>query len=216
MRRPHTLLAALLLAAGTAAAQDYGQAATLKIWDNTTAPHSNGIATPEREPEPNRIADVSQAVLYIFPADPAKATGQAVVICPGGGYVKLCIDYEGYDMAKWFAANGITAAVLKYRMPNAPRGAAGGQSNALRIMWGLEAAPPGSQGRQGAAIVGARRRAPRGLGLDAGRDQARLLDPFLPGHHGRKGQRAPGVVQRPAGRAAAMRRATRGIHSRTA
>ena len=81
MRRPHTLLAALLLAAGTAAAQDYGQAATLKIWDNTTAPHSNGIATPEREPEPNRIADVSQAVLYIFPADPAKATGQAVVIC---------------------------------------------------------------------------------------------------------------------------------------
>ena len=118
MRRPHTLLAALLLAAGTAAAQDYGQAATLKIWDNTTAPHSNGIATPEREPEPNRIADVSQAVLYIFPADPAKATGQAVVICPGGGYVKLCIDYEGYDMAKWFAANGITAAVLKYRMPN--------------------------------------------------------------------------------------------------
>ena len=52
MRRPHTLLAALLLAAGTAAAQDYGQAATLKIWDNTTAPHSNGIATPEREPEP--------------------------------------------------------------------------------------------------------------------------------------------------------------------
>ena len=118
MRRPHTLLATLLLAAGTAAAQDYGQAATLKIWDNTTAPHSNGIATPEREPEPNRIADVSQAVLYIFPADPAKATGQAVVICPGGGYVKLCIDYEGYDMAKWFAANGITAAVLKYRMPN--------------------------------------------------------------------------------------------------
>ena len=121
MRRPHTLLATLLLAAGTAAAQDYGQAATLKIWDNTTAPHSNGIATPEREPEPNRIADVSQAVLYIFPADPAKATGQAVVICPGGGYVKLCIDYEGYDMAKWFAANGITAAVLKYRMPNGHR-----------------------------------------------------------------------------------------------
>ena len=49
MRRPHTLLATLLLAAGTAAAQDYGQSATLKIWDNTTAPHSNGITTPETE-----------------------------------------------------------------------------------------------------------------------------------------------------------------------
>ena len=144
MRRPHTLLATLLLAAGTAAAQDYGQAATLKIWDNTTAPHSNGIATPEREPEPNRIADVSQAVLYIFPADPAKATGQAVVICPGGGYVKLCIDYEGYDMAKWFAANGITAAVLKYRMPNGhPEVPLEDVEQALRIMMGLEAGATG-------------------------------------------------------------------------
>ena len=144
MRRPHTLLATLLLAAGTAAAQDYGQAATLKIWDNTTAPHSNGIATPEREPEPNRIVDVSQAVLYIFPADPAKATGQAVVICPGGGYVKLCIDYEGYDMAKWFAANGITAAVLKYRMPNGhPEVPLEDVEQALRIMMGLEAGATG-------------------------------------------------------------------------
>ncbi len=57
-------------------------------------------------------------MLYIFPAAPEKATGQAVVICPGGGYVKLCIDYEGYEMAQWFAEHGITAAVLKYRMPN--------------------------------------------------------------------------------------------------
>ena len=144
MRRPHTLLATLLLAAGTAAAQDYGQAATLKIWDNKTAPHGNGIATPEREPEKNRLTDVSEAVLYIFPADPAKATGQAVVICPGGGYVKLCIDYEGYDMAKWFAANGITGAVLKYRMPNHhPEVPLEDAVQALRIMAGLEAGATG-------------------------------------------------------------------------
>lgn len=90
----------------------------MRIWDNRTAPHSNGITTPETEPERDRIADTSQAELYIFPADPATATGQAVVICPGGGYRLLCMDYEGYDVAKWFAAHGITAAVLKYRMPN--------------------------------------------------------------------------------------------------
>lgn len=95
MKRIATTLTALLLMAGTATAQDYGQARTLKIWDNKTAPHGNGIATPEREPEKNRLTDVSEAVLYIFPAAPEKATGQAVVICPGGGYVKLCIDYEG-------------------------------------------------------------------------------------------------------------------------
>ena len=102
----------------TASAQDYGQTATLKIWDNTTAPHSNGITTPETEKEPNRLANTSDAELYIFPADKAKTTGQAVVICPGGGYGMLAMDHEGYEMAKWFAANGITGAVLKYRMPN--------------------------------------------------------------------------------------------------
>ena len=55
--------------------------ATLKIWDNATAPHSNGITTPETEKEPNRVRNTSEATLYIFPADKAKTTGQAVVIC---------------------------------------------------------------------------------------------------------------------------------------
>ena len=215
MRRPHTLLAALLLAAGTAAAQDYGQAATLKIWDNTTAPHSNGIATPEREPEPNRIADVSQAVLYIFPADPAKATGQAVVICPGGGYVKLCIDYEGYDMAKWFAANGITAAVLKYRMPNGhPEVPLEDVEQALRIMMGLEAGATGfTAGKVGivGSSAGASRPRPR-----------RWPRPSPPSRsfstRSSRPKRAKGTRGRstPCWAAAAMRRATRGIHSRTA
>ena len=59
MKRIATTLTALLLTAGIAAAQDYGQARTLKIWDNKTAPHGNGIATPEREPEKNRLFDLS-------------------------------------------------------------------------------------------------------------------------------------------------------------
>ena len=144
MKRIATALTALLLMAGTATAQDYGQARTLKIWDNKTAPHGNGIATPEREPEKNRLTDVSEAVLYIFPAAPEKATGQAVVICPGGGYVKLCIDYEGYEMAQWFAEHGITAAVLKYRMPNGhPEVPLEDVEQALRIMMGLEAGATG-------------------------------------------------------------------------
>ena len=127
----------------TASAQDYGQTATLKIWDNTTAPHSNGITTPETEKEPNRVRNTSEATLYIFPADKAKATGQAVVICPGGGYGMLAMDHEGYEMAKWFAANGITGAVLKYRMPNHhPEVPLEDAVQALRIMAGLEAGAP--------------------------------------------------------------------------
>jgi acetyl esterase/lipase len=47
------------------------------------------------------------------PAD--KATGAAVVVCPGGGYGHLAITYEGYDIGKWLNDNGIAALVLKYR-----------------------------------------------------------------------------------------------------
>jgi acetyl esterase/lipase len=51
---------------------------------------------------------------------PAKrsATGQAVIICPGGGYVYLSYNWEGSDPARLLAAKGIAAIVLKYRLPN--------------------------------------------------------------------------------------------------
>jgi acetyl esterase/lipase len=47
------------------------------------------------------------------PAD--KATGAAVVVCPGGGYGHLAITYEGFDIAKWLSDHGIAGFVLKYR-----------------------------------------------------------------------------------------------------
>jgi acetyl esterase/lipase len=49
---------------------------------------------------------------------PENPTGEAVVICPGGGYAGLAINHEGYDIAKRFNENGIAAFVLKYRLPN--------------------------------------------------------------------------------------------------
>ena len=67
-----------------------------------------------------------------------------MVICPGGGYMKLCMDYEGYDAARWFAANGVTAAVLKYRLPEGhPEVPLEDAVQALRIMAGLEAGATG-------------------------------------------------------------------------
>jgi acetyl esterase/lipase len=47
---------------------------------------------------------------------PETPNGTAVVIFPGGGYVRLAIDNEGYDLARWLAARGVTAFVVKYRM----------------------------------------------------------------------------------------------------
>ena len=134
------LLLLFMTGTRTAPAQDYGQALTLKIWDNATAPHSNGIATPETLPAPNRIGNTSSAELYIFPAPDAR---MAVVVCPGGGYTRLAMDNEGYNVAKWLAANGITAAVLKYRMPAGhPEVPLEDAQQALRIMQG---AAPGAE-----------------------------------------------------------------------
>ena len=98
----------------TTQAQDF----SVKLWDNTTAPHSNSLSGPEKDEGGERVSNVSEAVLYIYEAAEDKATGQAVVICPGGGYALLAMGHEGHDFARWFAEQGITAAVLKYRMPN--------------------------------------------------------------------------------------------------
>ena len=53
-----------------------------------------------------------------FLPDPAKATGAAIVVCPGGGYGGLA-DHEGSVYAKWLNANGVAAFVLKYRLGSA-------------------------------------------------------------------------------------------------
>lgn len=52
----------------------------------------------------------------ITPFWPEKPNGTAVVIFSGGGYVRLALDHEGYDVAKWFAQRGVAAFVAKYRM----------------------------------------------------------------------------------------------------
>ncbi|MCC3158142.1 alpha/beta hydrolase [Hymenobacter sp. 15J16-1T3B] len=65
-----------------------------------------------------RISNVVQPTLTVFRPAAGTANGTAVVICPGGGYARLSIDHEGYDVAKRLSEWGITAFVLKYRLPN--------------------------------------------------------------------------------------------------
>lgn len=60
--------------------------------------------------------DVQIPVLYIH--RPAHPNGTAVLICPGGGYFVLAMDHEGHHIADWFTQRGITAFVLKSRLPN--------------------------------------------------------------------------------------------------
>ena len=65
-----------------------------------------------------RISFVQQPDIAVYLPTRGIATGQAVVICPGGGYGILAYDKEGTDFAKWLNSKGIAAIVLKYRLPN--------------------------------------------------------------------------------------------------
>lgn len=67
------------------------------------------------EPGRETVAHVTRPTLAVFPAEPGRANGAALVIAPGGGYTLLAIHHEGWQVARRFALTGITCFVLKYR-----------------------------------------------------------------------------------------------------
>jgi acetyl esterase/lipase len=108
----------VLIFAGRANAQTM----TIKIWPESIPGAKTDTSYKEQtitvEKNRLRISKVTdpQLMVYLPPKD--KANGTAVVICPGGGYLRLAIDHEGWDVAKWFNEMGIAAFVLKYRLPS--------------------------------------------------------------------------------------------------
>ena len=62
------------------------------------------------------VTNVTQPTLTVFKPSLALKNGTAIVICPGGGFMALSIASEGTDVAKYLAARGVTAFVLKYRV----------------------------------------------------------------------------------------------------
>ena len=65
--------------------------------------------------------NVTVATLTPFLPDPAKASGAAVIVAPGGGFRTLSMNNEGWDVAKALAGKGVAAFVLKYRLQQTPR-----------------------------------------------------------------------------------------------
>ncbi len=63
------------------------------------------------------IENVQEPTLEVYLPPKKNAPGKAILICPGGGYSGLAYDWEGTDIAKWLTSKGITAFVLKYRLP---------------------------------------------------------------------------------------------------
>ena len=87
----------------------------LPLWPNG-APNNNELTNSGQNHNNEWVSDVTTPTLTVYPA--SHPNGMAIIMCPGGGYGGLAMKHEGHDMAPWFNTQGITYAVLKYRMPN--------------------------------------------------------------------------------------------------
>jgi acetyl esterase/lipase len=95
----------------------------LPLYGNQPIPNSRTV--PDREsvdssgsPVRYSYSLVSHPTLTVYLPPAGKANGTAVVICPGGGYLHLAWTHEGTDVARMLNEMGITAFLLKYRLPN--------------------------------------------------------------------------------------------------
>jgi acetyl esterase/lipase len=113
---------ALLLFTTLLTTNSFSQNPVLKVWPKGVPGSIRNDTYSEKVTEsngiPSRYEKVTDPSLTVFlpPAD--KATGTAVIICPGGGYGGLAFDHEGYAIARWLNDNGIAGIILKYRLPS--------------------------------------------------------------------------------------------------
>ncbi|HMD62246.1 MAG TPA: alpha/beta hydrolase [Opitutaceae bacterium] len=98
----------------------------IRLW-NGDAPGSEGQTSPLQMRWQNYdttwyavVTNVNVPAIIPFLPQPGKATGEAVVVCPGGGHQNLAMEHEGYAVGKWLSEHGVATFVLEYRLARAP------------------------------------------------------------------------------------------------
>lgn len=114
MQRRYVLQALfLLLPFSTIIAQD--TAKTIYLWPNGAPGYENRKNEPE-EAKDYYVKNIHNPSVTIYLPPKEKATGAAVVICPGGGFRLLVYNSEGRDPARFLNSIGVAAIILKYRL----------------------------------------------------------------------------------------------------
>lgn len=110
----------------------------IELWENVAMP---GVGAEEAEHlhDPGRdtvmrVTSVSCPAMYFFPAETGGAAAPLMIVCPGGGYNILAWDLEGTEIAARLNADGMSAMVLKYRVPGNPEGAYMDVQRAIRVV----------------------------------------------------------------------------------
>jgi acetyl esterase/lipase len=122
MRRLSLLVLALAtLTAAARPADPPAPAATLDLWPGKAPGETKDLPPEALQPakpgqmEVARLGNVSKPQISLYRAE--KPNGACVVVAPGGGYNILAIEHEGTEVAAWLNSIGVTAVVLKYRVP---------------------------------------------------------------------------------------------------
>ena len=91
------------------------------LWPDESVPQRKYRSKIERHVPDDAAVTLISGINYPsitpFPAEGTKELSPAVIVCPGGAYDFLCIDYEGYEIAEYLSKHGVAAFVLKYRVP---------------------------------------------------------------------------------------------------
>jgi acetyl esterase/lipase len=111
--------------------------AVVTLWPEGKMPGKGAAATEQevagKSDGFHRITNISKPTLTLYPAKKSDTPRPAVIVCPGGGYSYLVVDKEGSEIAGWLNDNGISALVLKYRVPNNREGALQDVQRAISI-----------------------------------------------------------------------------------
>jgi acetyl esterase/lipase len=113
MKTPRTLLAACLALSAAMTHPLRAAPSVIDIWPEGV-PGLKPDGGPERDEGEGRVGNIQHPTLTYFPA--AEPNGTAVIVCPGGGYVRLSFAHEGTEVARWLNTLGVSAFVLKYRV----------------------------------------------------------------------------------------------------
>jgi acetyl esterase/lipase len=115
------LTLSLLALAATSLALHAAEPIEVKLWPKG-APEPAGFTSepekvipPKDEKDVKRVTNVTDPTITVFKAE--KPNGTAVIVCPGGGYHILAIEHEGTQVCEYLNTLGVTAVLLKYRVP---------------------------------------------------------------------------------------------------
>ncbi|MBU6452327.1 MAG: alpha/beta hydrolase [Cyanobacteria bacterium REEB67] len=108
----------------------------IPIWPGA-APNALPSKGPEYFTPNDGVNNVTRPTMTVY-SPSIKNTGAAVIVCPGGGYKDLAMDLEGTEICDWLVSRGLTAILLKYRVPSEklfpPRGSLQALQDAQRTL----------------------------------------------------------------------------------